>query len=122
MKHLLALLATLSFAFLLPVMAERAEPREIVIVTRDMAFFVDGNPEPNPPIHVKAGEEIAFSFRNEEAGMAHDFSIATWGAATRTLKGAGRDRLLVTAPSTRGTAEYSCRPHSKTMRGRVLIE
>jgi plastocyanin len=125
LKILIATLVTVGFAFLLPVMAERAdrrEPRQIVIVTRDMAFFLEGTSEANPAIRVKAGEEVLLTLRNEEPGMTHDFSIATWGATTRALKGGGTDRIRLMAPRSPGTTEYVCRPHAATMRGLVIVE
>jgi plastocyanin len=125
LKLLIATLVTVGFAFLLPVMAERAdrrEPREIVIVVRDMAFFLEGGAEANPAIRVKAGEEVVLTLRNEEPGMTHDFAIATWGAATRPVKGEGLDRIRLKVPRSTGTTEYVCRPHSATMRGLMIVE
>jgi hypothetical protein len=124
-KLLIATMATFGFALLLPVMAERAdrrEPRQIVIVVRDMAFFLEGTSEANPAIRVTAGEEIVLTLRNEEPGMTHDFAIATWGAATRAVKGEGIDRIRLRAPRSRGTTEYVCRPHSVMMRGLMIVE
>jgi plastocyanin len=125
LKLLIGTLVTAGFVFLPPVMAERAdrpEPRQIVIVARDMAFFLEGTSEANPAIRVKAGEEVVLTLRNEEPGMTHDFAIATWGAATRAVKGEGTDRIRLRAPRSAGTTEYVCRPHSATMRGLMIVE
>ena len=111
--------------FLLPVMAERADrgaSRTILLVARDMAFYVDGIGEPNPDIHVKPGEQITLTLRNEDAGMTHDLAISRWNASTRELRGAGTDRITVTVPAKKGTTEYVCRPHSVVMRGSIVVE
>jgi plastocyanin len=113
--------AVISF-LLLPLVAERINPREIVVVARDMAFFVEGQAAPNPVIRVRRGEHIALTFRNEEAGMTHDFAISGWSVATRQLRGNGVDRISFTVPDVAGAAEYVCSPHSATMRGVILIE
>ena len=107
---------------LLPLVAQRAAPREIVIVARDMAFFVDGEATPNPVIRVTRGEHITLTFRNEEVGMNHDFAIRVWGVAMRQLQGNGVDRISFTVPEAAGTAEYVCSPHSAMMRGTIVIE
>lgn len=107
---------------LLPLIAERARPREIVIVARNMAFFLDGDATPNPFIRVKRGEHIALTFRNEEPGLTHDFVIGGWGVATRQLQGDGVDRISFTVPEVAGTAAYLCSPHSAMMRGTIVIE
>lgn len=107
---------------LLPLVAERSAPREIVIVARDMAFFVEGDATPNPVIRVSRGEHITLTFRNEEVGMNHDFAIRGWGVATRQLQGAGVDRVSFTVPEAAGTVEYVCSPHAAMMRGSIVIE
>lgn len=107
---------------LLPLIAERADPREIVIAARDMAFFLEGQTTPNPVIRVRRGERIALTLRNEETGMIHDFAISDWGVATRQLRGVGVDRISFKVPDVRGSAEYLCSPHSAAMRGVILIE
>jgi plastocyanin len=107
---------------LLPLVAQRTHSREIVIVARDMAFFVEGEATPNPVIRVSRGEHITLTFRNEEMGMNHDFAIRGWGVATRQLKGDGVDRISFTVPEAAGTVEYVCGPHSAMMRGSIVIE
>jgi plastocyanin len=120
-----AVVSALGGTFLLPVMAERADggaSRTILLVARDMAFYVDGVGEPNPNIRVKPGEKITLTLRNEDAGMTHDLAISGWNASTRELRGSGMDRITVTVPAKKGTTEYVCRPHSAVMRGSFLIE
>lgn len=102
--------------------AERADPREIVIVARNMTFFLEGEAAPNPVIRVKRGEQIALTFRNEEKGIAHEFAINGWSLATRQLQGGGVDRISFVVPDAAGTAAYVCTPHSTMMRGSIEIE
>lgn len=119
----LAVVATVGIVFLLPVTAERkTAPREIVLVAKNMAFYLDGNSTPNPAIRVKRGEEIVITVRNEDQGMTHDLSIAAWDASTRALNGVSSDRLSLTVPSKAGTVDYVCRPHSTMMRGNLVVE
>ena len=119
----LAVVVTIAVAFLLPVMAERkTAPREISLVARDMAFYVDGEPTANPVLRVKRGEEIVITVRNEDEGMTHDLAIKAWGASTRALTGTTSDRLTLTVPSKSGTVDYVCRPHSAMMRGVLVVE
>ena len=122
---IVAVASVVAGTFFLPVMAERAErgaSRTILLVARDMAFYVDGAGEPNPDIRVRPGEKITLTLRNEDAGMTHDLAISRWNASTRELRGAGTDRITVTIPAKRGTTEYVCRPHSVVMRGSFVID
>jgi plastocyanin len=122
---IVAVVSAVAGTFFLPVMAERADrgaSRTILLVARDMAFFVDGVGEPNPDIHVRPGEQITLTLRNEDAGMTHDVAISGWNASTRELRGTGTDRITVTVPAKKGTTEYVCRPHSLVMRGSFVID
>ena len=119
----LAVMVTIAVAFLLPVTAERkTAPRQISLVTRNMAFYVDGDPAPNPVLRVKRGEEIIITVRNEDEGMTHDLAINAWGASTKALAGTSSDRLTLTVPSKAGAVDYVCRPHSAMMRGVLIVE
>jgi hypothetical protein len=111
-----------------PLTAERAggsgngEPREIVLVAQDMAFFLPGDPTPNPVLRLKRGEHVALTLKNEDAGIAHDFSIPAWGMATRRLDGMGSDRVVFRVPDKAGTAGYVCNPHPAIMFGDITVE
>jgi plastocyanin len=122
---IVAVVVAVAGTFLFPVMAERADrgpSRTILLVARDMAFYVDGVGEPNPDIRVKPGEQLTLTLRNEDAGMTHDLAISAWNVWTRELRGTGTDRITVTVPSRKGTTEYVCRPHSLVMRGALVVE
>src|SRR5688572_32001761 len=63
-------------AALMPVVANpRTGPREIVLVARDMTFYLEGSSVPNPTIVVKAAEEVRVIVRNLEPGITHGFAI-----------------------------------------------
>jgi hypothetical protein len=112
---------------LLPLAAERvdsagrAAPREIVVVARDMAFFVPGTSAPNPDIAVERGEQIALTLRNEDLGIVHDFAIPGWGVETRRVDGLGSARVVFTVPDGAAAADYLCTPHAAMMFGRITV-
>ncbi len=122
--------AAVACAALLPIVAASRtpanadpRPREIRIVARDMAFFVDGDGAANPTLRVKAGEQVRVVLRNEDAGMTHDFAIGAWKVATRTLTRKGAESAVVfRVPAERGTTPYQCTPHSQMMRGSIQVE
>lgn len=102
-----------------------AEPalREVKIVARDMAFYVDGQPYPNPTLRFKAGERVRLVLRNEDAGMTHDFVIKAWKVATKSIAQRGAEEAVVfRVPDDRSTAGYQCTPHSEMMRGGIQVD
>lgn len=121
--------AAVACAALLPIVAASRPaagdpaPREIRIVARGMAFFVDGDAVANPTLRLKAGERVRLVLRNEDAGMTHDFAIGAWKVATKTLieKGSSAE-VVFRVPDDRGTTPYQCTPHAQMMRGSVQVE
>jgi plastocyanin len=112
-------------ATLLPMRASSTagEPRVVNLVVRDMAFYVDGNPEPNPTIVVKSGEQIKLRLRNDEPGMRHDFTVKAGEVATRLLEDRGEeDTISFRVPDARGSTTYICTPHAKMMSGTLRVE
>ena len=72
-KSVVALvLAMIGVAGLLPVRT-KGQPREIVLVAKDMAFYASGTNTANPEITVRPGESIRVVLKNEDRGMTHDF-------------------------------------------------
>jgi plastocyanin len=121
--------AAFGSAALLPIVAASRpaagdpRPREIRIVAREMAFFVEGGADPNPTLRVKAGERVRLVLRNEDAGMTHDLAIGAWKVATPTLTAKGQEAAVeFRVPESRGTTPYQCTPHAQMMRGRVVVE
>jgi plastocyanin len=100
-----------------------AGPRTLTLVVRDMTFYMEGDPEPNPTIVVKAGELVRLHLRNEDAGMRHDFAIKSWDVTTRMLEDRGEeDTISFRVPETAGTTPYICTPHAKMMSGTLRVE
>ena len=97
--------------------------RDINIVVRDMAFYVDGIPDANPTIAFRAGEQVRMQVRNEDAGMRHDFTIKAWTVSTKMLEDRGEeDTVEFRVPDARGSQTYQCTPHPKMMTGTVRVE
>jgi plastocyanin len=120
-----AVVAVIAMVFLLPVMAARADrpaAREIVLVARDMAFYLEGASTPNPDIRVSPGEQITLTLKNADAGMTHDVAVAAWGASMNEIRGVGSARVTLTVPRKTGRTDYVCRPHSQMMRGSFIVE
>ena len=111
-------------ATLLPMIAsgEVEHSRDVHLVVRDMAFYLDGKGEPNPTLQFRRGERVRLLLRSEDAGMDHDFVVSGWKVATRTLHGRGEDVVDISVPRQTGSASYFCTPHSKKMRGTIVIE
>ena len=107
-----------------PLEAEYATtaPRELVLIVRDMAFYVHGDATPNPTILLKRGERIALTVRNEDSSMTHDFAVVNWGVKTPELKGKGSEQIVFTVPGTAESDKYVCTPHSVMMHGSLVIE
>jgi plastocyanin len=97
-------------------------PRSIVVVCRSMAFFVPGDPTPNPTITVRAGEAIALEVRNEDGpGVLHDLAIDPLHVATGLLQPGQVAQVTFTAPDLPASLDYYCRPHALTMRGILKV-
>ncbi|MGH9311830.1 MAG: plastocyanin/azurin family copper-binding protein [Vicinamibacterales bacterium] len=97
-------------------------PREVVLVARDMSFYLDGAGVENPTLRFNAGEEIRLVLRNEESGVTHDFAVSAWKVATRRLQARERDAVIFRVPDTVGRYDYLCNPHASMMRGIIEVE
>jgi plastocyanin len=102
---------------LIPAGARPAPSREIVVVARDMQFFLEGGDEPNPRIVLRAGENVRLVLRNEDTGLTHDLVVDAIGAAVPSIKGRGVASVTLSVPPVPGTYEYICTPHARMMRG-----
>jgi plastocyanin len=88
-----------------------------------MAFYLDGNPTPNPTLRVRAGERINLVLRSEDAGMTHDFAITSWKVGTGFLNGKGSVSVNFQVPERAdGPQEYVCSAHSVMMKGNIEVE
>ena len=101
--------------------AVRPEPRELTLIARGMAFYLPGDPTPNPRLIAGHGETLRITLRNEDRGMAHDLAIPSRSGgrkSTPVLRDAGESAdLTLRVPEEAGEYVYLCGLHSGMMRG-----
>jgi plastocyanin len=96
--------------------------REITLVARDMAFYVEGeSATPNPAIEARPGETLRIVLKNRDRGMTHDFAVPSVKAATDALDWNEEDKVTFEVPSEPGTYEYVCQPHLLMMKGTLKV-
>lgn len=95
--------------------------REIVLVARNMAYYLPGDPRPNPTLVVAPGETLRLVLINEDAGMQHDVALPGLDAATRTVDGRDTATVRFRSPRERGDHAYLCTLHPKVMRGVLAV-
>ena len=101
----------------------REEPRTITLTARDMAFYLDGDPIPNPTLVLRRGEKVRLTLINQDRGMTHDFAVGSLDLATDPLLKAGTATSLVfKAPGQSGESEYVCTFHAQMMKGVLKVE
>lgn len=115
---LLALGGLLAF---LPLGARSLEPREVVVVARQMSFYVGDGSTTNPIIQVAPGERIRITLINADPGFDHDFAVTAWDVGTPVLHGEGRTSLIIQAPDRPGRATYVCSLHDSMMKGIIEV-
>jgi plastocyanin len=111
-------------AVMLPrIVSSREAVHDVTLVVRNMTYYVDGESTPNPQLRFAAGEQVRLTLRNEDRGMSHDFSIKTWGVATKVLDGKGEDTVTFRVPrGSNASTAYTCTPHTAMMNGAIVIE
>jgi hypothetical protein len=97
------------------------QPRELVLVARGMAFYLHGDPSPNPPIQLRPGEHVRFVLRNEAAGLTHDLSIPALGLTIEPVESGAARSVSIRVPHLSGAYSYVCRPHAQMMKGTVAV-
>jgi len=105
---------------LFPLLSKSAT-QDIVLVARDMAFYVDGMAAANPMLEVRAGASVRVVLRNADRGMRHDFAVPALGVAMELVPWNEREDISFTAPTTPGSYAYVCRPHGLIMRGVLRV-
>ena len=106
---------------LLPVMTT-SRAREITLIAKDMAFYVDGDLKTaNPVIEARAGETIRIVLLNRDRGIIHDFAVPAVDAATDRIDWNEQDTVTFEVPAEPGTYEYVCRPHLLMMKGQIIV-
>jgi plastocyanin len=99
------------------------EPRTIVLGAREIAFYIDGQPEQaNPDLRLKAGQPVNLVIRNDEPEkVLHCFIIGGLNVKTHTNLETGQSETLTFTPDDSGTFTYACLMHP-AMAGRVIVE
>jgi len=101
----------------------REQVREIHLVARGMAFYLDADPTTaNPTIAVRRGERVRFVLRNETPGIEHDLAIASVGVGLPPIAVGHVAAFDLEVPDRTGRHEYACRPHAVMMKGVVEIQ
>lgn len=101
----------------------KSEVRDIRLVARGVAFYVDGRPEANPVLRVAAGERIRLLFRNEDRGMAHNFAVSGWRLSQALpLEPGETASVVVRVPDRPGRHAYVCTPHATLMHGVIEVQ
>lgn len=95
--------------------------REVVLVARGMAYYLEGDSAPNPVIRLRAGERVRLTLRNEAPGFVHDLAVASMGVDVGPLASGEQQSATFTAPAASGRHEYVCRPHAVMMRGWIEV-
>ena len=107
---------------LMPVIANpRTGPRDIVLVARDMAFYLEGSDAPNPTIVVKASEQVRVTVRNLEPGITHALAIQSLPASIGRIEPESTESVQFRAPAKPGRYDYVCPPHAQMMKGILLV-
>lgn len=106
----------------LAIAVTRPAPREISLVARGMAFYLEDGDLPNPTITVKPGERVRVRLLNQERGIRHDFAVPGLRAAMDSLGWNQSGDVTFEAPEQPGLYEYWCRPHMMMMRGKIIVQ
>jgi plastocyanin len=103
--------------------AQRPDQREVVLVARDMALYLAGDPATaNPTIRFKKGEEIRLVFRNIDTGITHGVAIPDMQVRTALIAGGSETTASFRVPERAGAYEYVCAPHAAMMHGTIIVE
>ena len=106
---------------LLPALSS-APARDVTLVAKGMAFYLEGDLQtPNPTIEVMAGERVRIVLRNEDRGLTHDFAVPPLDVALKPVSWNESGEVVLDVPSQPGTYQYVCRPHSLMMRGTIRV-
>jgi plastocyanin len=118
------MIATAVVVLLLGVLAvavTRPTPREVTLVARGMAFFLENGNQPNPTLTFKAGERVRIVLRNEDRGISHNLSVPSVKAEFTPIGWNQSADVIFDVPETPGSYEYWCRPHMMMMRGTIIV-
>lgn len=100
--------------------AERLPMREIRLVAREMAFYLEGNSKPNPLLQVQARQKIRLYFSNLDPGMIHDVVFPALDLATQKIA-FGESAQLEFEVEGSLTTDYLCSLHAAMMKGEMRV-
>jgi plastocyanin len=99
------------------------EVREIHLVARGMAFYLEADPTTaNPTIVVRRGEFVRIVLQNQTPGIDHDLAVASLGVGVTPVAAGQRAAFDLQAPDRAGRHQYVCRPHAVMMKGTLEIQ
>jgi hypothetical protein len=103
--------------------AASGEPTlELTLRARDMTFYVDGDPRPNPDLVLPAARRVRLTFVNEDVGVDHDLVLAGLGERSGVLPGDGSSEVLAfTTPRQAVVSTYSCSLHLRMMTAGIEV-
>ncbi len=120
-KALAGLAALMLFGALLPALS-RTPDREVTLIAKGMAFYLEGDSSiANPTIDVRAGERLRIVLYNQDRGMTHDFAVPSVAAGMNAIDWNQSGEVVLDVPDSPGTYEYICRPHALMMRGTIRV-
>ena len=99
----------------------RPAPREVTLVARGMAFYLENGDAPNPTLTFKAGDRIRIVFRNQDRGISHNVVVPAVNAEFQPIGWNQSADVVFEVPDTPGIYEYWCRPHMMMMRGTIIV-
>ena len=105
---------------LLPLVAGSVEPREILVVARQMSFYVGDGQTENPTIQVRPGERIRITLVNRDR-LRSQLRRPAWDVSTPVLRSDGRNSVVMQVPDTPGATTYVCSRHSSMMKGTIEV-
>ena len=118
----IAAMAVLMVLVVLAPALSKTPTREITLVAKGMAFYLESDlSTPNPTLDIKAGERIRVRLRNDDRGIKHDFAVPVLKKAVDQLDWNQSDDVTFSAPKRPGTYQYECQPHRAMMRGTIRV-
>lgn len=99
---------------------QTAPALEIRLVAKGMAFFVEGESQPNPDLYIPPGKKVLLTFINQDRGIDHDVVFPQFEVSTGKVK-FGESALLELKPRTVGEFNYLCSLHAAMMRGKLIV-
>ena len=117
-----AAMAVLMIIGILAPAFSKTPAREITLVAKDMAFYLEHDLNtPNPTLEVKAGERVRITLRNRDRGITHDFAVPVLRKAVDQIDWNESDDVVISVPKRPGTYQYECQPHRLMMRGTIRV-